>query len=146
MVLGLAVLAVHLRFGLGIAGGEPAGAPPPGSPGPTSPPCCSAPASSGWVVFGVAVWFAFASASPGVFGGGGTTPDVRHLLDALWVAFVAGLVVAVHAAYAPPELRQVRRLPVPRRPAAGSGASPPGPDGDRVGGSTGPGPRGAAPR
>ncbi len=59
--------------------------------------------------FGAAIWYAFAAASPSVFGGASASANVRHLLDAIVLSALAAGVGALHWRYLPDALRRERR-------------------------------------
>ncbi|MDA8297459.1 MAG: hypothetical protein M0004_12900 [Actinomycetota bacterium] len=116
-LLGGALFLVHLRMGLTAAAGED-------RDGPNARVARTYVAAVLFVAmalavaaFGAAIWYAFAAASPAVFGGAGTAGNVHRLLDAIIVAALAASVLALHWRYLPDPLRPGRR-----RGDAGTGA------------------------
>lgn len=132
-LLGGALFLVHLRMGLSAAAGEDRDGPNARVARTYVAAVLFVAMALGVAAFGAAIWYAFAAASPGVFGGAGTSGNVHRLLDAIVVAALAAGVLALHWRYLPGPLRPGRRRGDAGTGAAGTRATvapdpvPPGP-------------------
>lgn len=108
-LLGGALFLVHLPMGLTAATGEDRDGPNARVARTDVAAVFFIAIALGVAAFGAAIWYAFAAASPAVFGGAGAAGNVHRLLDAIVVTGLAAGVLALQWRYVPGVLRPRRR-------------------------------------
>ncbi|HXW33014.1 MAG TPA: hypothetical protein VEJ87_00425 [Acidimicrobiales bacterium] len=148
-VISLILLLTHLRRGLGLALADQTPAGPSRRLGQTYVSAVTFLMVLLLLFAAVfAIYLVFALAGPGVFGSfGGRDPALRYLIDAVFVAVVAFLVISTHRSLLPPGLSVFGPAPKAGPPPGSypTGGPPTGPSGPPTGGFPPSGPTGQPP-